>query len=102
MAFEGISLQHHIIWQSIEFFESVRAKNLEVTLLFVDFSKTFYSKHRGKMEQILLANGLFGETVTAIMMVYNNTKVNVLSPERNTDFFDIVAGVLQWDTLAPH
>ena len=35
--------------------ESVRAKNLEVTILFVDFTKAFESIHRGKMEQILLA-----------------------------------------------
>ena len=36
----------------------VRAKNLEATILFVDFSKAFDSTHRGKMEQILFAYGL--------------------------------------------
>ena len=30
--------------------EGVRAKNLQATLLFVDFTKTFDSIHRGKME----------------------------------------------------
>ena len=35
--------------------EGVWAKNLQATLLFVDFNKTFDSIHRGKMEQILLA-----------------------------------------------
>ena len=35
--------------------EGVNAKNLEATLLFVDFTKTFDSIHKGKMEQILLA-----------------------------------------------
>ena len=35
--------------------EGVRAKNLQVTLLFVDFTKAFDSILRGKMEQILLA-----------------------------------------------
>ena len=35
--------------------EGVRAKNLEATILFVDFSKSFDSIHRGKMKQILLA-----------------------------------------------
>ena len=35
--------------------EGVRAKNLQVTLLFVDFTKAFDSIHRGKMEQTLLA-----------------------------------------------
>ena len=35
--------------------EGVRAKNLQATLLFVDFTKAFDSIHRGKMEQILQA-----------------------------------------------
>ena len=33
------------------------------------------------------------------MMLYRNTKVKVCSPDGDTDFFDIVAGVLQGDTL---
>ena len=49
--------------------EAVRAKNLETTILFVDFSKPFDSIHRGKMEQILLAYGLSKETVAAIIML---------------------------------
>ena len=54
--------------------EGFRAKNLEATLLFVDFSKAFDSIHGGKMEQILLANDLSKETVPAIMMQYNTRK----------------------------
>ena len=46
--------------------------------------------------------GLPKETVAAIMMLYRNTKVKVRSPDRDTDYFDIVAGVLQGDTLAPY
>ena len=82
--------------------EGVRAKNLQVTLLFVDFTKAFDSIHRGKMEQILLAYSLPKETVAAIMILYRNTKVKVRSPEWDTEYFDIVAGVLQGDTLAPY
>ena len=82
--------------------EGVRAKNLQVTLLFVDFTKAFDSIHRGKMEQILLAYGLPKETVAAIMILYRNTKVKVRSPDGDTEYFDIVAGVLQGDTLAPY
>ena len=37
--------------------EGVRVKNLQATILFVDFTKAFDSIHRGKMEQILLAYG---------------------------------------------
>ena len=36
------------------------------------------------------------------MMVYRNTKVKVRSPDGDTYYFDIVAGVLQGDTLAPY
>ena len=81
--------------------EGVRARNLQAVLLFVDFSKAFDSIHRGKMEQILLAYGILKETVDAIMMLYKNTRAKVRSPDGDTDFFDILAGVLQGDTLAP-
>ena len=50
--------------------EGVLAKNLEATLLYVDFSKAFDSIHREKMEQILLVYDLPKETVAAIMMLY--------------------------------
>ena len=36
------------------------------------------------------------------MMLYKNTKVKVRSLDRDTDYFDIVVGVLQGDTLAPY
>ena len=80
----------------------LRAKNLQATLLFVDFTKAFDSIHRGKMEQILLAYSLPKETVAAITILYRNTKVKVRSPDGDTEYFDIVAGVLQGDTLAPY
>ena len=35
-------------------------------------------------------------------MLYRNTKVKVRSPDGDTDTFDIGAGVLQGDTLAPY
>ena len=82
--------------------EGVRAKNIQATLLFVDFTKAFDSIHRGKMEQILLAYGLPKEAVAAITILYRNTKVKVRSPDGDTEYFDIVAGVLQGDTLAPY
>ena len=42
------------------------------------------------------------ETVAAIMILYRNTKVKVRSPDGDTEYFDIVAGVQQGDTLAPY
>ena len=48
------------------------------------------------MEQIPLAYGIPKETVAAIMILYRNTL------DGDTDYFDIVARVLQGDTLAPY
>ena len=36
------------------------------------------------------------------MMLYKNIKVKVCSLDEDTNYFDIVAGVLQGDTLAPY
>ena len=47
------------------------------------------------MEQILLAYGLPKETIAAITILYRYTKVKVCSPDGDTEYFDIVAGVLQ-------
>ena len=52
------------------------------------------------MEQILLAYGLAKETVAAITILYRNTRVKVRSPDGDTEYFDIVSGVLEGDTLA--
>ena len=82
--------------------EGLCAKSLEATILFVDFAKAFDSIHRGKMEQILLAYGLLKETVAAIMILYKNTKVKVCSLDGDTDYLDIVANLLQGDTLASY
>ena len=65
-------------------FEGVRAKNLQATILFVDFAKAFDSIHRGKMEQILLTYSLPKETITAIMMLYRNTKKSAPRMETQT------------------
>ena len=62
------------------------------------------------MEQVLMdtwierhiAYGIPKETVAAITILYRNTKVKVRSPDGDTEYFDIVAGVLQGDTLAPY
>ena len=75
--------------------EGVRVKKLQVTLLFVDFTKAFDSIHRWKMEQIIRAYGLPKETGAAIMILYRNSKVKVRSPDGGTELFDIVAGVQQ-------
>ena len=89
-------------WLSVESLKVYVPKKLLVSILFVDFTKAFDSIHRGKMEQILLTYGIPKETVEAIMILYRNTKVKIRSPDRDTKYFDIVAGVLQGDALSPY
>ena len=66
--------------------DGVCARNLEVKLLFIHFSKASDSIHRGKMEQILLACSLPKEAVSTIMMLYKNLKAMVCSPNSDTNF----------------
>ena len=54
------------------------------------------------MEEIRQAYGIPNENEAAITILYRNTKVKVRSPDGDTEYFDIVAGVLQGDTLAPY
>ena len=81
--------------------EGVKAKNLKAVIMFVDFSKAFDSIHRSKLNEIILAYGIPEETASAIMMLYENSRSMVRSPDGDTEFFEVLAGVLQGDTLAP-
>ena len=80
----------------------VRAKKQQATITVVDFTKAFYSIHRGKMEQIQLVYCLSKEKVAGIIILSRNTNVKVYSPNGDTGYLDIVTGVLQGDTLAPN
>ena len=52
--------------------------------------------------EILKAYGVTEEIVKAIEVLYANTTAQVLSPDGDTDFFNIYASVLQGDTLVPY
>lgn len=82
--------------------EGVKSNNLKAIITFVDFRKAFDSIHRGKMMKILRAYDIPDELVRVISKLYENTRATVLTPEGETEFFDIIAGVLQGDTLAPY
>ena len=70
--------------------------------MFVDFSKAFDSVHRGVMLKILKAYGIPLQLIQIISKLYEGTRARVISPDGETDYFNIVAGVLQGDTLAPY
>ena len=81
--------------------EGVKANNIKAVMTFIDFKKAFDSIHRGKMMRILKAYGIPPNLLQAIKKMYTNTKAKVISPDGETESFDITAGVLQGDTLAP-
>ena len=81
--------------------EGVKANNLPAVLTFVDFRKAFDSVHRAKMIRILKAYGIPPNLLRAIESMYSGTRAKVTTADGDTEQFDITAGVLQGDTLAP-
>ncbi|CAH1257030.1 Hypp1771 [Branchiostoma lanceolatum] len=81
--------------------EGVTSNNLSCVMSFVDFRKAFDSIHRGKLMNILQAYGVPEKLVTAIGATYSQTWAKVRTPDGDTETFQILAGVLQGDTLAP-
>ena len=60
----------------------------------------FNSIHRGKILCILKAYGIPDELMNTIVKMYENTQAHVLSPNGETDGFEITVEVLQGNTLA--
>ena len=98
MASEEIDLQPHKHWPSVESLKAYGQK----TFRWYYYLSTLPRPSIPFTEGILLAYDLPKETVAAITILYRNTKVKVRSLDGDTEYFDIVAGVLQGDTLAPY
>ena len=82
--------------------EGARDQNLPAVMVFIDFKKAFDSVNRSTLLKILRAYGIPEEIVNLIKVLYTGTKAQVLTSEGFTELFDILAGVLQGDTLAPY
>ena len=81
--------------------EESQSCNLDLALVFVDFSKAFDSVDRDKMFEILELYGIPPKIIAAIRVLYTDTSSTILTPDGETPPFQIQAGILQGDTLAP-
>ena len=54
------------------------------------------------MMTILKAYDVPPRLLAAISKLYENTRARVITPDGETEFFQIIAGVLQGDTLDPY
>jgi hypothetical protein len=68
---------------------------------FIDFKKAIDSINQSKMMKILKAYGVPPNLLRAIKEIYTYTRAKVITPDGETEEFNILAGVLQGDTLAP-
>ncbi|KAJ4939860.1 hypothetical protein JOQ06_029296 [Pogonophryne albipinna] len=81
--------------------EEVKKDNLTAVLCFIDFKNIFDSIHRSTMVKILEAYGVPPNLLRAIETMYAGTRAKVVTPDGNSEEFDILARVMQGDTLAP-
>ena len=82
--------------------EGVKHKQLPAVLVFIDFCKAFDSVNQPMMFEILKAYGFPEHIMRAVITMYTGVKAKVISPDGDTDYFNITTGVLQGDTLAPY
>ena len=97
MASEEIDPRPYKYWPSVEFLKANGKKPTgDITICRLYQGLRFHSQRKDGTNPTLIPK----ETVTAITILYRNTKVKVRSPDGDTEYLDIVAGVLQGDTLA--
>ena len=82
--------------------EGIKSNQLSAIITFVDFRKAFDSISRTTMFKILSAYGIPQELVTAIALIYDDMRAKVLTPDGETEWFNMYTGVMQGDTLSPY
>ena len=90
--------QIHILRRIIE---GAYSESIPLFITFVDFKKAFDSIDREMMFSILRHYGIPEKIVSAIRVLYDNSKSRVYVNGQLSDPFDITTGVLQGDVLAP-
>ena len=81
--------------------EGVKNHNRKA-IICVDFQKAFDSVNRRKMIKILNAYDVPPRLLKAIIKLYENTRATIITPDGETEYFQVTTGVLQGDTLAPY
>ena len=81
--------------------EEITNCNKEAVFIFIDFSKAFDSIDRDKMFEILGLYGIPETLIEAIRVLYTNTTSTIMTSDGETEPLEILAGILQGDTLAP-
>ena len=75
--------------------------NKAATVVFVDFSKAFYSINREALFHILGLYGVPKPKIAAIRLMYDSSFFRVQTNDGLTAFFRTLVGVLQGDSLGP-
>ena len=63
-------------------------------MVFIDFSKAFDSINHQVMFRILSAYNIPQRMVNAIMLMYSDIKAKIVSPDGDTDYLEVIAGVM--------
>ena len=80
----------------------MKRSNKKALVVFLDFRKVFASVHQGKVLRILHAYCVPSLLVTAIGKLYEDKKAKIITPDGETELFEILAGILLGDTLLPY
>ena len=76
--------------------EGMSSRKLPAVLTFIDFKKAFDIVQCGKMLKILSAYNCITQTIKDSIsdkFMYVGTKAKVFSPDHESEFFEILAGV---------
>ena len=81
--------------------DAARIQKRSLTVVFVDYSKTFDSVDRRAIPVVLRHYGVPDPVVADVMQLYHGSTAAVSTRFGLTETFDATSGVLQGDTLSP-